>query len=388
MTNISFLFGSGISLKSGYPKMKKITDNILSGENIGRHSDLNYYFDFQQDSLKFDVDNNVAFVNYVKNAIDAYYIDLKIEHTATYEDIYYLISQVKDSEDLEFENPALKPFIDDLKNNFKEILSEHYTFKNLLNESLRYIHCVVWANLRITPTSTDQLQVLNDFAKNQDINNINMFSLNHDLLIEHHLQNSSIPFTDGFQKRSKKIPEWNLDFLKSDDYKLKLFKLHGSIDWFDIGDINHYRNIYKVPIDTNVDYIYKIDKTLQYSDGLPIFLIGTFNKLLNYLSFVYEELYQTSQTILNQCKYLIISGYSFNDKGININIIKWLNSDISKRMIVIHPDFESLRKYARGAYNIYFDPSQPSPFQNPKLLKIEKKFEDVTYGELLSILSE
>ncbi len=388
MKTIGFLFGSGITLKSGYPKMKEITDKVLSGKNIGRHTDSNYYFNFQTDWLKYYVDNNVACLNYVAKTIAAYYKDLDLEHTVNYEDIYFLISQLKDSEGLELENPALKPFIDNLKNHFKDNFSETYSFKDLLKECLRYIHCIVWHSLRIIPSSTEQLNVLDEFNDNKEFNKIFLFSLNHDLLIENHFEQSKIPYTDGFQVTSKKIPEINFNLLKSRDYKIKLFKLHGSIDWFNILDKSQYNNIYKVPINTNVDYINKIDDTLQFSDGLPIFLIGTFNKLLNYLSFIYEELYQISQTEMNYCENLIIAGYSFNDKGININLMKWLNAATSKRFIIIHPDFGNLKKYARGAYHIHFDPPQPSPFRNSKLKKIEKKFEDVLYSELLNIINE
>ena len=388
MTNISFLFGSGISLKSGYPKMQEITEHILSGEKIGRHYDLNYYLYFQQEINQNYVNNAVSFVNYIKKTINSYYEGLKIDHITNYEDIYYSISQVEDSESLEFENPSLKPFIDDLKNRFKEVITDDFTFKKLLKESLRYIHCIVWQKLNIESSTSEQLNILNEFAKNEDFTNINLLTLNHDILIEHHLQNSAINYNDGFLINSKEIPEWNIDTLYENNDKIKLLKLHGSIDWYKIMDKKNIWNIYKVPTDINVDRIYNIDNTLQLSDGLPIFLIGTFNKMLNYLSSIYEDLYKASLNILNETEYLIISGYSFNDKGINLNLIKWLGSAISKKIIIIHPNFENLRKYTRGAYHIYFDPPQPSPFQNPKLCKIEKRFEDVTYDELLSKINE
>lgn len=391
MKKIGFLFGSGISLKSGFPSMNQITDKILTGENIGRHTDLNYYFDYQQDYMKYYVDNNVSCLNYVKDGIVKYYKDLNLDHTPNYEDLYYVLSQINDSEGLEFENPALKPYIDDLKNQFKDFFHNDFPtfkFKNLLMECLRYIHCVVWHSLSMSPSTIEQLNVFNEINRNKDIDGISIFSLNHDLLIEEYCKISEMSFTDGFHVNSKAIPELNFDLLKGNEFKIKLFKLHGSIDWYNIQDKKQYSNIYKVPMNINVDRVYKIDESLQYSDGLPIFLIGTFNKLLNYISFIWEELYQCSQKEMSLCENIIISGYSFNDKGININLIKWLNSPSSKRIIIIHPNFENLSKNARGAYHIHFDPPQPSPFNNAKLRKIEKKFEDVTYDDLFRLINE
>jgi hypothetical protein len=129
MENIALLLGSGISLKSGFPDVNKITDTILSGENFGRHSDENYYFDLNRDLFPNYVANNILFIDNVKYIIDKYSIDIGQEHIANYEDIYYVINQIKDSEDIEFENPALKPLIDDLKNNTLDICSDTFNFK-------------------------------------------------------------------------------------------------------------------------------------------------------------------------------------------------------------------------------------------------------------------
>jgi hypothetical protein len=235
--------------------------------------------------------------------------------------------------------------------------------------------------------------------KNRHFRLINILTLNHDILIEHFLEHSKIRFTDGFRIKTKMFPQWDKDLLKEKYYRInpfrskdlnfrvKLYKLHGSVNWFSIGDNEGYINIYKLPTDQYVETVHEIDKTLLHSEGLPNMLIGTFNKLQEYLSFIYEDLYQASQTAIEQCENIIISGYSFNDKGINSNLVKWLLLDHSKRIIIIHPDFEDLRRKARGAYNKFIYPI-PGPTINPKLRIIEKKFEDVTYEELILKIQE
>lgn len=41
--NICFLLGAGISIPAGLPSTDEITERVLSGNNIRRYSDENYY---------------------------------------------------------------------------------------------------------------------------------------------------------------------------------------------------------------------------------------------------------------------------------------------------------------------------------------------------------
>jgi len=51
-----------------------------------------------------------VFLIRIKAEIDAYYSEYS--HWTNYEDIYYLVSQITDNEDGEYDNPVLKPLID------------------------------------------------------------------------------------------------------------------------------------------------------------------------------------------------------------------------------------------------------------------------------------
>lgn len=41
---VSFLFGSGVSIPAGMPSVSQITEKVLSGNGVMRHTDGNYYF--------------------------------------------------------------------------------------------------------------------------------------------------------------------------------------------------------------------------------------------------------------------------------------------------------------------------------------------------------
>ncbi|MDZ7740954.1 MAG: hypothetical protein U5Q03_04180 [Bacteroidota bacterium] len=113
---------------------------------------------------------------------------------SNYEDIFYILNQVYESEMFEFENPALKPYIENLKENCGELISDDFTLKKLLKESLRFIQCIVWQMLSVEPDTTEQFNVINDFYNNQDYKHVNLLTLNHDTLIENHLVKSKLDF--------------------------------------------------------------------------------------------------------------------------------------------------------------------------------------------------
>ena len=45
-----------------------------------------------------------------------------------------------------------------------------------------------------------------------------------------------------------------------------------------------------------------------------------------------------------QSEILIVSGYSFGDKGINTRLVDYINDPICKKFILIHPDKSVLIK--------------------------------------------
>ena len=160
--------------------------------------------------------------------------------------------------------------------------------------------------------------------------------------------------------------------------KYNLIKLHGSIDWFTFSDGKNNTDIFKVPLDNNlpIDRYYEIDDRLVLGDILPKFLIGSFNKLNSYLGGLYEIFYDLLKKRIDNAEFLIVSGYSFGDKGINTRITQFLSSSESKKLIIVHPDKESLKSNARGSFHINILP-------NSKTEIIEKKFEELTIEELI-----
>lgn len=87
----------------------------------------------------------------------------------------------------------------------------------------------------------------------------------------------------------------------------------------------------------------------EWPDGLPFFLIGTFNKLARYTDSVYLEIYHRAFRSLEETDALVIVGYGFGDKGINKLITGWMYRKQGRRLVVVGRDAGNLWKQARHA---------------------------------------
>lgn len=84
-------------------------------------------------------------------------------------------------------------------------------------------------------------------------------------------------------------------------------------------------------------------------DSLPIFMIGSWDKLARYTDPVYLEIYYAAFEALRTSELLVVVGYGFGDKGINKLIADWMSRSESHRLVVVDRDACGLWKHARGA---------------------------------------
>ena len=245
---------------SGYPSVKSITDTVTKAKNIARNSDLNYYI-FQKDTNCGYVENIQKLLSHLIKIVSDYNSRLNINSVPNYEDLYYLIRQLSDSETKEYENPALLPLINEIElkftNELKLFRSEP---KEFMRESLRYIHYVVFQLLKKDPDETKQIQILTDYVLAKSDYHFDIYSLNHDRAIESHFQYLGININTGFNK-SGAISVWSSKSLNKVD-QFNLFKLHGSVDWFNFQDRYNNGNIYQIPLDYDpqIDGYYELDE--------------------------------------------------------------------------------------------------------------------------------
>jgi hypothetical protein len=374
MTNkkISILLGSGVSLFSDLPNVKKITDTILSTDSVSRNSDMNYYMYTKPVSCNYVASIQVL-LDYLKDIIEKYHDHAKIRYGFNYEELYYLLTQLSESESKEYENPALFPLIQQIQKYFANEISLHDNdLTRYLNEAKRYIHYIIYQLLQLSNGNVSQFDIITKLLKLTP--DLDIYTLNHDILLETYFAQKKLDFNVGFEK-SDKIYFFNKGLIENNQ-GINLFKLHGSIDWFIFQDKNGYSNLYRVPLDydAQIDRYYTLDERLNFTDGLPYFLIGTFNKMMNYLGGYYEIVFDTFKKRILDSQKIIISGYGFCDKGINTRITHFAHQP-DKELVIIHPDKEQLVKTARGSFHINL-------VNNPSVRFVEKKFEEITIDDI------
>lgn len=338
---LAFLFGAGVSIPAKIPSTKYITDKIFSGEGIVRGMAENYFFG---DPKKFDYDPYQEFIprikiflDLIKNELQGYYKESN--ETVNYEDTYYLVDFIRKNVYGAEKNPAFKYLLknfestlNNLSSPIDPLIDDKISFETLLNETIRYIEYSVILSLSKKQKSFKGLSLLGEVISNNHFSTIDVFTLNHDLVIEEFLTSINKDFCEGFGEEEEGYRFWDRSLFESDN-RIMLYKLHGSVDWYYYDEESwEDRRICKCT-----------SEILWRDPRKPEILIGTYNKLAYYIKGIYLELFYRFYDTLNRHSHLIISGYSFSDKGINEKLIDWIYSG-NKKMIVIDPFVDSLKE--------------------------------------------
>jgi len=385
--NVAFLFGSGISIPALLPKMDEITKKVLSGDGVIRGINGNYYFGRSAIEDGY-VPIVTQFLNRLKNESDQYYARWD-DRSVNYEDLYYIASQISDSESEEYDNPAIQPLIDKILPDIDPLLkgngyliSEDMELRDLARETTNYIHDIVQCSLAKEPETLDHLAFIKDACLDNDFSSIDIFTLNHDAVLEQFFKAApEIQVTDGFD--SAPAPQarfWSPTLFEKKDFSVRLFKLHGSVDWYRLRPDEGSRFDDKIGIPQGD--IYHSTNALKQrliSDARPMFLAGTFNKMLDYTGSIYAELYCWFLRRLNETERLIVCGYGFGDKGINRAIFEWVYASRTRRVIIIHDKPEELKEKARPILRNNWDELEKEGILKsiPQKIKKDTKWWDI-----------
>lgn len=371
-----FLLGSGTSIPSGMPSTKDITEQIMSGKNIFRHTDSRYYIsetinDYEKSITKEYLPSVLHLLRTLKVLMEEY----DKSEIINYEILFYFARQLHDFESGESVNMAIYPFIKEVKNRIK---SDRYI--DLFSETENYIKQTVWHLLSKPTANTSQLLFLSDALIDSQFK-INISTLNHDTLIEQHLKNNNIKFFDCFSHSKKGVRYWKKQFSPYNN----ILKIHGSVNWFllrtDDGDFFDER--ISIVLNGDIDHAKSINGKLMRDVGFgPLILAGTFNKISEYTNNIFGDMFYSFKQKLKRISSLVIVGYGFRDKGINTAILEWLYSNRNNKIVIIHPNPKGLltnkaryairRSYENHAKNNY--------------IFISKKVENITWNDIKKVI--
>jgi len=240
----------------------------------------------------------------------------------------------------EYENPALEPLVQGLQR--RDL--ERAGLKDIASLACDYIQDVVAIELGSgVPAKRNHLTCLVDAISDKSFSGCDIFTLNHDVLIESVLESQAIGFVDGFGPRDGDTAPWSPSELENDSRTL-LLKLHGSINW------RRYNGALKKTLTADPNHAVTANGTMAPIPAreLPV-LLGTFNKIRDYFNQPYFDLVAAFRRQMAAIETLVVSGYSFRDKGVNIILVEWMRGSSNRNMLILDEKGEGCVAGARGA---------------------------------------
>lgn len=365
---IAFLFGAGISESAKIPPTKCITEKIFSGKGIVRGAAENYSF---ADPKTFNWDPNQEYIPRIITFLQTLEKEFKdTNEYVNYEDLYYLLDFIRKNIYGAEKNPAFKYLLKNFESTIEKLsspidplINSEVTLENLLDETIKYIEYTVINSLSKKPENFNGLALLSKIIDEPNFTKIDIFTLNHDTVIEKFFLSYKQPFCEGFGDKANGYRFWDQSLFGASE-RINLFKLHGSIDWYYFDETSW----------TDLRVCKCTSEIIYHNPRKPIILIGTYNKLAEYIKSIYLELFCLFYKTLKDHNKIIISGYSFGDRGINDKIFDWLLTG-NNRMIIIDPYVENLKD--RMPYILH----QEWDAKN-KIVPIKEYIENVTLKKL------
>ncbi len=393
----AILLGSGSSVPAGFPTTQGLTDLILSGKGVERHTDGSYFT-----NSKLPMSLSVQLANCMVRWLFAEaerYSAARNKRPINYETLFYLAKQASDEASGEMENPAIHRFMTEAKSDMLPLVEAansenanpkkpyHLDVPNdlstLFEETCNYISDIVWRSLCPSPEPIDHLKIIVEACKSGHLTGIS--TLCHDTHLENFLSTQDISIADGFSDEENGVRYWNRDLYSKN--KIPFLKLHGSVNWFRFrpdSSSSWYDERIGIPLNVDHDHTRSKDGSCQTAvDGRPLLLIGTFNKVAAYSQTIFLDLHHRFSSTLGEADQLVVCGYSFGDKGINSIVIEWYYAKPSRCFLIIHPDRNELLSSARGAVREKWEEWE----KGNSIKFIASRLEKVDADEFLQILN-
>jgi hypothetical protein len=329
----ALLLGAGFSIPFGMPSTEDLTELITSEEIKFVKNTLEDYCTKEEwrkkNPHKIDPDlveaeayhNIIRFLYEKEQAIESKLVR-KINFEDIYSLLYFLAYPSQSACDQRYADGFIE-YLDKLSDEKKTKLKISWLEQDLLNdlkkrdikpysEAMKILKCIIAKELE-KHYGLDATLLASKFWDHLfKSEKINIFSLNHDLIIEQILEHKSKDFQDGFELKNG-FQEFTDNF--PDNNKINFLKLHGSIDWFQVEN----------------SYV----KNYQSNDRA--FLTGTQNKYEEYLIDIYSDLKWHYKRLLKDTERLIVIGYSFGDYGVTTEIRNWMLKKMDAKLIIIDP---------------------------------------------------
>jgi hypothetical protein len=332
IAKVAFLIGSGVSKDSHAPMSAQITESLL---NDG-------WFQHQLDGVRFSkakpgdrhpVIREQAFLRILRDQISDT-VRARERRPPNYEDIYACLMHIQQFGSGYNVNPLVADAVARLRDASQHI---HATMQEASNDQFQFLvakaaDLVEWVvyHALVAVTKPVGLDLIAQTA--HVIGHVDVFTLNHDLLVERLFAQTGIPYSDGFGASTSGVSPFTEDWLVGSAHACRIFKLHGSIDWWLERANDTWRCVKLLGDPHDVGYLREGTDV----SPLPAVLIGTAEKELRYGTDVTGHVFRAAHDALQEHYVLICSGYGWRDNGINKRILEWLHLRKQNRIVLLH----------------------------------------------------
>lgn len=388
-----WLIGSGASKDAGLPLTGEI-DKIVFQESFFRHTNGSY---IRGDNPSKAIGQGEAVFPRVRALLRwarAVVGKSRPGGFGNYEEIFFLLQQIRDADWGEYENPALQPMVEKARDfllTLDSIFAPPFwsdgSLIELTGEACRFIADAVAYALSQPRKDLEVLSALVSCIEDSKGagHQVVVGTLNHDVLIDDVLKNRGISFCDGFDEEGSGDyrRRFNRSLLKNSGDSAIILKLHGSTKWVIIQEPDGGQVFSEVVDWAKFDEERVRKPGLDVVDGQPRILIGTHNKILSYSRPLFWHLFVRFRTSLERNNRLVVVGYGFMDKGINEILIDWMEEDSAHQMVVVDPFVKETKESCRPA----IQRGWKRWVEQERLHEVRSKFKDATWADLSKLFN-
>jgi hypothetical protein len=208
-------------------------------------------------------------------------------------------------------------------------LTGYYEKEPLINDLKDFIK----KRAIVAERNVQYLQPLRDFVDER--RPVDIISVNYDTCIEQFCNSHKLVYQDGFDVN------WNPKIFGSEDTDIRLYKLHGSVIWYQSGRGGYM----KLPVRTEKSEIKLI--TDEKAENLMLYPMQKWD----YAEPLLELLVEVKRLLESkECKFLVVIGYSFRDEHLRRLVWDAAKKNRQLHLILVDPNasqiyFEKLKYY-------------------------------------------
>lgn len=357
-----FILGAGFSIPAGYPSAKKLNERFFNSveDKLLRFSSSEWAWDEYGDAASNNGRLNYDFLNisYLLSELVEQYQQGTYE-IFDYESFYDWFSDRRN--DIPFMQRCCETVNNRLKGKVIEN-SSHFFKKADINQHIEINKCYNYLIADLLERRYDReekyLYYKNFVNLINEKDEIDIFTLNHDLLVEFLLSKSNIRYSDGFSLKDsciigsndERLPVFNNVYTQN----VRLLKLHGSVDYFLFRKMDQTNNYLA---DTGDYWFFKPGgydnkhdaKRIDLTTGkivqdfnfeiIPQFLVGKRKPIVINSHLIYKRLFEHLEKSLAETQNVIIIGYSYHDNHIN-DILKNAIDKFNFQLLNVNPNTE------------------------------------------------